>query len=46
METCPMCGGEAAMLGGLGQRIIWQCRDCGWEWGTAANEESVEEEGD
>lgn len=42
MEECPVCGGLAGILGVLGNRIIWQCRDCGWEWDTAGNEEADE----
>ncbi len=28
---CNMCGGEAALLGTLGDIEHWRCRDCGWD---------------
>lgn len=40
---CPMCGGEAQLMGQLGNRKHYRCRDCGWDSSkkakTAASDE-------
>jgi hypothetical protein len=28
-QYCPQCGGEGVLLGGLGNRIHFRCRNCG-----------------
>ncbi len=36
MEKCPVCGGPAVILGTLGSRIVFRCRNSGTEWLTSA----------
>lgn len=36
---CPMCDGESIPLGSLGSRMYLRCRQCGWGWSVAADEE-------
>lgn len=33
---CPQCGGEAILLGVLGNLAHLRCRDCGWDFSTPA----------
>lgn len=35
---CPMCNGNAGVLGSLGHYLVLQCRDCGYEWQVAGDE--------
>lgn len=30
-ESCGLCGGELTLLGALGARLHYRCRNCGWE---------------
>ena len=33
--ACPVCeGGEGYLLGRLGSRVHFRCRDCGIEWSS------------
>jgi len=41
--ACPLCGGAGELLGRLGRRIAFCCRQCGGEWGREQECESVTE---
>ena len=30
--NCPVCGGQAGVLGSLGNRVHYVCRDCGMQF--------------
>lgn len=30
--TCPMCTGQGVLLGSLGLRTWFRCRQCGWDF--------------
>lgn len=32
MNGCPLCGGEGSVLGSLGMRMHFRCRDCGIDY--------------
>lgn len=32
--TCPMCDGPGVLLGQLGQRVHYRCRNCGMDYST------------
>jgi hypothetical protein len=35
-KTCSFCGGELYLLGQLGLRLHYRCRDCGMNWSELA----------
>lgn len=35
-STCPVCDGPAMLLGALGNRRHFRCRDCGAGWSRAS----------
>lgn len=45
--TCPACGGEPSMLGFMGSRAWFRCRNCGWDFSVDESEvERYEDEFD
>lgn len=40
---CPMCGGPAPLLGTLGMKDWFRCRNCGWEFAVDAEPEPAPE---
>jgi tRNA(Ile2) C34 agmatinyltransferase TiaS len=40
---CPMCGGTGMLLGQLGHREHYRCRDCGMDYSIDAASEPVTE---
>jgi transposase-like protein len=44
MAQCPACDGPAGLLGALGNRKHYQCRDCGMQYSKDASEEDEEQE--
>jgi transposase-like protein len=32
--NCPVCGGPGVLLGTLGRRTHYRCRDCGMDFST------------
>lgn len=32
MNYCSLCGGILVLLGVLGRKRHWRCRDCGMDW--------------
>lgn len=43
--ACSLCGGPGVLLGRLGPRLWWRCRDCGIDFSTAAPAEGKGREG-
>lgn len=37
-HCCPMCHGEAGLLGVLGSVAHLRCRDCGWQYSIDAED--------
>lgn len=35
MTGCPQCGGPGSLIGALGTRDHYRCRDCGWDYSVA-----------
>lgn len=31
-HECPLCGGPPTLLGALGHRLHYRCRNCGMSW--------------
>lgn len=34
--ACPVCGGPGTLLGAMGTRLHFRCRDCGMDWSRQA----------
>lgn len=43
---CPMCNGDAGVLGSLGHFLVSQCRDCGYEWQVAGEDDAIDDDAD
>ncbi len=44
MNGCPVCGGQLALLGQLGQRVHFRCTGCGVDSSAEASEVEVSDE--